>query len=225
MVFTWALLAAVACALLATPENARASGACGHFGRPAIASDPLPHALRVFAIQFRQQPAAMTSAASFKRRASEHRSARQAVERSQRGGARRADARDVQARQLEHAGRPLCLRPRDQGDPRRRAARRVVAARDVLLPFRQRRTEPGQHLWRSTGLAVRGWLAAGLDPDGPAAWRSRIPAHAGPPDLRRRTRCDGRDRLREPARPPRDRGDGADARRPDRLRAGAPAAA
>ena len=57
----------VLCALLAAAANAHAASACGHFGRPAVASDPRPHALRVFAIQFRQQPAAMTSANSFKR--------------------------------------------------------------------------------------------------------------------------------------------------------------
>ena len=57
----------VLCALLAAAANAHAASACGHFGRPAVASDPRPHALRVFAIQFRQDPAAMTSTNSFKR--------------------------------------------------------------------------------------------------------------------------------------------------------------
>jgi hypothetical protein len=56
----------VATALLAAAANAHASAACGHFGRPAVASDPRPHGLRVFAIQFRQQPEAMTTPASFK---------------------------------------------------------------------------------------------------------------------------------------------------------------
>jgi hypothetical protein len=37
--------------------NPRAGVPCPHFGRPALASDPRGHALRVFAIQFRQQPA------------------------------------------------------------------------------------------------------------------------------------------------------------------------
>ena len=32
---------------------------CPHWGRPAVAADPRPHALRVFAIQFEQHPAAM----------------------------------------------------------------------------------------------------------------------------------------------------------------------
>jgi hypothetical protein len=36
---------------------------CGHFGRPALAADPHPHALRVFGIQFLQQPAAMITGA------------------------------------------------------------------------------------------------------------------------------------------------------------------
>ena len=80
-------------------------------------------------------------------------------------------------------GRPLRLRSRDQGDPRRRAARRVAAARDVLLPLGQRRAEPREHLRRSTGLAVRRRLAAGVDPDGTAPRRSRVPAVAGAADL------------------------------------------
>jgi hypothetical protein len=42
-----------------------ASRRCPRYGRPAIAADPRPGALRVFAIQFEQQPAAMVSAASF----------------------------------------------------------------------------------------------------------------------------------------------------------------
>ncbi len=44
-----------------------ASHRCPRYGRPAIAADPRPGALRVFAIQFEQQPAAMVSAASFRR--------------------------------------------------------------------------------------------------------------------------------------------------------------
>lgn len=61
-----AWIAAVACAWLAAPVNAHAAAACDHFGRPAIASDPRPGALRVFAIQFRQHPEAMVTAGSFK---------------------------------------------------------------------------------------------------------------------------------------------------------------
>jgi hypothetical protein len=38
---------------------------CPHFGRPALAADQRPGALRVFAIQFQQQPAAMLTAARF----------------------------------------------------------------------------------------------------------------------------------------------------------------
>jgi hypothetical protein len=40
---------------------------CGHLGRPAIAADPRARALRVFAIQFGQDPAKMLRAASFAR--------------------------------------------------------------------------------------------------------------------------------------------------------------
>jgi hypothetical protein len=56
----------VACALLAAAAHAQAASGCAHFGRPAIASDARPHALRVFAIQFRQQPEAMTGTDSFR---------------------------------------------------------------------------------------------------------------------------------------------------------------
>jgi hypothetical protein len=48
----------------AAPRVARVSG-CPHFGRPAIAADPRPGALRVFAIQFRQQPASLTTGAVY----------------------------------------------------------------------------------------------------------------------------------------------------------------
>jgi hypothetical protein len=48
------------------PSAAAARPACGHWGRPALAADPQPHALRVFAIQFLQQPAAMTTAAAYR---------------------------------------------------------------------------------------------------------------------------------------------------------------
>ena len=59
---------AVVCAWLACGASARGASpesVCPHFGRPAIASDPRPHDLRVFAIQFRQQPATITSARSY----------------------------------------------------------------------------------------------------------------------------------------------------------------
>ena len=45
--------------------TAAAAPACPHLGRPALAADPRPHALRVFAVQFRQDPAAMLTPASF----------------------------------------------------------------------------------------------------------------------------------------------------------------
>jgi hypothetical protein len=44
----------------------RAGPRCPGFGRPAIASDPRPGALRVFAIQFEQRPADMVSAGSYR---------------------------------------------------------------------------------------------------------------------------------------------------------------
>src|SRR5438067_3040527 len=40
---------------------------CPHSGRPAIAADPKPHALRVFAIQFRQQPASIRTGNDYAR--------------------------------------------------------------------------------------------------------------------------------------------------------------
>ncbi|HEY1509370.1 MAG TPA: hypothetical protein VGF93_10235 [Solirubrobacteraceae bacterium] len=61
------VLGICACLAPATAAAAapRANPTCAHFGRPAVASDVRPHALRVFAIQFRQQPAAITSARSY----------------------------------------------------------------------------------------------------------------------------------------------------------------
>jgi hypothetical protein len=56
-----------ACVLLLAPAAARANPACPHFGKPALASDARAHALRVFAIQFRQQPEAITSTGSYAR--------------------------------------------------------------------------------------------------------------------------------------------------------------
>ncbi len=44
-----------------------ASGGCAHWGRPAVAADPRPGALRVFAIQFEQHPAQMRTAADYAR--------------------------------------------------------------------------------------------------------------------------------------------------------------
>ncbi|MGI8507342.1 MAG: hypothetical protein ACR2MK_11185 [Solirubrobacteraceae bacterium] len=60
---------ALAVALLASAGSAagaRASG-CAGWGRPALAADPRPHALRVFAMQFEQQPAQMRTAADYAR--------------------------------------------------------------------------------------------------------------------------------------------------------------
>jgi hypothetical protein len=57
-------------AVLAVPAGlANAGGhaapACPHWGKAALAADPRAHALRVFAIQFRQQPAAIATAADY----------------------------------------------------------------------------------------------------------------------------------------------------------------
>jgi hypothetical protein len=52
--------------LAAAPTTADAAG-CPHWGRPAVAADPRPHALRVFAIQFAQHPAQMSTAATYRR--------------------------------------------------------------------------------------------------------------------------------------------------------------
>ena len=60
------LLAAATLTLLAaaTPAAARTAG-CSHWGRPAIAADPRPHALRVIAIQSEQFPAQVATAADY----------------------------------------------------------------------------------------------------------------------------------------------------------------
>ncbi len=61
-----ALLGAIVTVLGACGTAAAAGrGGCPRLGRPAIAADPRPHALRVFAIQFRQDPAAMLTPANF----------------------------------------------------------------------------------------------------------------------------------------------------------------
>ena len=46
---------------------APASDGCTHWGRPGVAADPRPGALRVFAIQFEQHPAQMRTAADYAR--------------------------------------------------------------------------------------------------------------------------------------------------------------
>ena len=47
--------------------RATRASACPGWGRPALASDPRPHALRVFAIQFEQHPAQIRTAADYAR--------------------------------------------------------------------------------------------------------------------------------------------------------------
>jgi hypothetical protein len=61
-----ALTATVAPAGAGRPPGAQAK-TCRGWGQPAIAADPRPHALRVFAIQFEQRPGAMASAADYER--------------------------------------------------------------------------------------------------------------------------------------------------------------
>jgi hypothetical protein len=65
---TVALLGALVtvCGACETAAAAARPG-CSHLGRPALAADPRPHSLRVFAIQFRQDPAAMVTPASYSR--------------------------------------------------------------------------------------------------------------------------------------------------------------
>src|SRR6202042_1900634 len=63
-----ALLAGAVMAVVgafAAPAGARAAS-CPHWGRPAVAADPHPHALRVFAIQFEQHPAQVATAADYR---------------------------------------------------------------------------------------------------------------------------------------------------------------
>jgi hypothetical protein len=63
----------VTCAVLMTGAAASAAATphagarCPRFGWPGLASDPRGHALRVFAIQFRQRPATITRASSYAR--------------------------------------------------------------------------------------------------------------------------------------------------------------
>ena len=62
------LLAAVLAGIAgAVAPGSAGAAACPHWGRPAVAADPRPHALRVFAIQFRQHPAQMATAADYRR--------------------------------------------------------------------------------------------------------------------------------------------------------------
>jgi hypothetical protein len=68
---TLSVVGGAATGVARTPATAaihpRTATACPHLGRPAVAADPHPHALRVFAIQFRQEPARTINAASFAR--------------------------------------------------------------------------------------------------------------------------------------------------------------
>jgi hypothetical protein len=67
---TWACLL-LAGGAFATQGAGSSAGArvpgCAGWGRPALAADPHPHALRVFAIQFEQRPAQMRTAADYSR--------------------------------------------------------------------------------------------------------------------------------------------------------------
>jgi hypothetical protein len=60
-------LAAAVVAGIAAAPGAASAAPCSHWGRPAIAADPRPHALRVFAIQFAQHPAQIATAADYRR--------------------------------------------------------------------------------------------------------------------------------------------------------------
>src|SRR5579859_3383413 len=66
LVLTALAVAALLGGGLALGSSGRGDGACPSYGRTAVASDPQPGALRVFAIQFEQQPAGMVTAASYR---------------------------------------------------------------------------------------------------------------------------------------------------------------
>src|SRR3954454_11243401 len=51
---------------IAAVRGNSAQSSCPRYGRPAVAGDPQPGALRVFAIQFEQRPAKLVSADSYK---------------------------------------------------------------------------------------------------------------------------------------------------------------
>lgn len=59
------MLAAAGMILAAPVMAAAAGGGCPKLGRPAVAADPHPHALRVFAIQFEQQPGAIVDSGRY----------------------------------------------------------------------------------------------------------------------------------------------------------------
>jgi hypothetical protein len=60
-----ATLAIGAAGLIAAAQARVRQAGCSGWGHPALAADPHPHALRVFAIQFRQDPADMRTAADY----------------------------------------------------------------------------------------------------------------------------------------------------------------
>src|SRR5690349_4954432 len=60
------LVVAAAAALCAPASAVAGADRCPGWGRPALAADPRPHALRVFAIQFEQRPGAMRTAADYR---------------------------------------------------------------------------------------------------------------------------------------------------------------
>jgi hypothetical protein len=68
-----ATIAGILAVLILAPSTptvaARSASApfCSGWGRPAVAADPHPHALRVFAIQFEQRPALMRTASDYAR--------------------------------------------------------------------------------------------------------------------------------------------------------------
>src|SRR5437660_1234025 len=59
-------LVAGAAPAMASSRAARDARGCAGWGRPAVAADPRPHALRVFAIQFQQRPASISSPAAYR---------------------------------------------------------------------------------------------------------------------------------------------------------------
>ncbi len=63
-----ALLAGAVVALIAALASSAAArvASCPHWGRPAIAADPRPHALRAFAVQLEQHPAQIATAADYR---------------------------------------------------------------------------------------------------------------------------------------------------------------
>ena len=61
----WLAVAWLAVAGAAARGTVAQTAACDHWGRPAVAADPRPRAVRVFAIQLHQQPARMATPTDF----------------------------------------------------------------------------------------------------------------------------------------------------------------